>query len=120
VASEEKDMPVYHYDELEAVQIDENTTRRLAHTEHEMMIVVDFANGPTEPAPHHSHPHEQISYVAQGPVNFYLGQGPQQNVVRVETGDMIVVPPNLPHTVEPLGESTRLVDSFYPLREDFL
>lgn len=113
-------MPVFRYDKIEAVELNENMTRRLVHTEHEMVVVIDFHDGPAAPAPHHQHPHEQISYVAQGPVNFYLGKGDNEKVCRVETGDMIVVPPNLPHTVELLEETARLVDCFYPLRQDFM
>jgi quercetin dioxygenase-like cupin family protein len=38
----------------------------------------------------------------------------------VEAGDLIVVPSNAPHTVEVLSEAARLIDCFYPIREDFL
>ena len=113
-------MAIYHYDDLRAVSPAQGTTRRLAHSEHMMMVIVDFDGGPCPPAPHHSHPHEQISYVAQGPINFYMGEGEGQEITRVETGDLVVIPANLPHTVEVLAETARLVDAFYPLREDFL
>lgn len=53
-------------------------------------------------------------------MNFIMGEGDAQTVDLVETGDMIVVPPDVPHTVEVLGETARLVDCFYPIREDFL
>ena len=47
-------------------------TRYLAHTDHLMMVVIDFADGPSEaPDPPHSHPHEQISYVVSGEVLFF-------------------------------------------------
>ena len=35
-------------------------------------------------------------------------------------GDMVVVPQDAPHTVELLSDSARLIDCFYPIREDFL
>ncbi|MDF1526175.1 MAG: hypothetical protein RRA15_03085 [bacterium] len=35
-------------------------------------------------------------------------------------GDMVVVPPDEPHTVQPLTPRLRLVDSFTPLRTEFL
>ena len=79
-----------------------------------------FTFEPGSVVPEHDHPHEQITYIAQGPVNFFLGEGDEQTVDRVETGDMIVIPPNTPHTVEVLGETARLVDCFYPIREGFL
>ena len=46
-------------------------TRYLANTENLMLAVIDFQDGPTtEPDPPHSHPHEQISYVAAGEIIF--------------------------------------------------
>lgn len=113
-------MTVYRYDQIEAVTPSPGTTRRLCHSDSMMMVIVDFTGGPCAPAPHHSHPHEQISYIAQGPVNFLIGLGDEQVVTRVETGDMVVIPPDAPHTVEPLAKTARLIDAFYPLREDFL
>ena len=113
-------MTVYRYNQIEAVSPAPGTTRRLSHSENMMMVIVDFDGGPCPPAPPHSHPHEQISYIAQGPVKFYLGQGDDRTVTRVETGDMVVIPPHIPHTVEILAETARLVDAFHPIREDFL
>jgi hypothetical protein len=34
--------------------------------------------------------------------------------------DMITVPPDAPHTIQLLAEKVRLVDTFNPIREDFL
>ena len=113
-------MTVFRYDELATAEPAPGNIRRQAYSDNLMMVIVDFVGGPSAPQPHHSHPHEQISYVAQGPLNFYLGQGGEQTITRVETGDLVVIPPNLPHTVEPLAEETRLVDAFHPIRQEFL
>ena len=49
--------------------------RRVAHTENLMMVVWDFTDGPAgEPDPLHSHPHEQVTYVVQGQVLFFIGE----------------------------------------------
>jgi quercetin dioxygenase-like cupin family protein len=91
--------------------------RYLAHTDHLMMAVLDFNDGPTEqPDPPHSHPHEQITYVAEDRVRFFLGDNPHE----LSAGDMIAVPPNVPHTIQLLTTHARLVDTFSPVREDFL
>ena len=111
-------MAVYKYAELDVAKPEPNVLRRHVCNENVMMTIFDFVSGPIAP-PHH-HPHEQITYIAEGPVNFFLGEGDAQTVALVETGDLIVVPPNTPHTVEVLGESARLVDCFYPIREGFL
>lgn len=91
--------------------------RYLTHTEHLMMTVLDFHDGPTEqPDPPHSHPHEQITYVAEGRVRFFLGS----DAYELSAGDMIAIPADVPHAIQLLTPSARLVDTFSPVREDFL
>lgn len=97
--------------------IAEKRTRYLTHTENLMMVVIDFDDGPTSgPDPPHSHPHEQVSYVASGEVLFFL----EGVSTHLGPGDMFTVPPDLPHSVQLLTDHVRLVDTFTPLREDFL
>jgi quercetin dioxygenase-like cupin family protein len=92
-------------------------TRYLAFTETLMMVVIDFHDGPTsEPDPPHSHPHEQISYVVSGEINLFL----DNKLTRLGPGDMFTVPPNLPHSVQLLTSHVRIVDTFTPIRKDFL
>lgn len=105
--------------EKEAVieSIGDKRTRYLAHTDSLMMVVIDFNDGPTsEPDPPHDHPHEQISYVVSGEVILFLDGEP----TRLGPGDMFTVPPNIPHSVQLLSSHVRLVDTFTPLRQDFL
>jgi unsaturated pyranuronate lyase len=97
--------------------IGENRTRYLAHTDHLMMAVIDFNDGPTDaPDPPHSHPHEQVSYVASGEIIFFL----DDEETRLGPGDIFTVPPNIPHSVRLLTRHVRLVDTFYPIREEFI
>ncbi len=92
-------------------------TRYLAHSDTLMMAVIDFDDGPTsEPDPPHQHPHEQVSYVASGEILFFL----DGKSTRLSSGDMYTVPPNIPHSIQLLSEHVRLIDSFTPLRDDFL
>ena len=82
-----------------------------------MMVIFDFDDGPrTEPDPPHSHPHEQVSYVAEGEIYFFL-EDKREHLI---PGDMFLVPPDVPHTIQLLTKHVRLVDCFHPLREDFL
>jgi len=97
--------------------IGEGRTRYLAHTDKLMMAVIDFRDGPSrEPDPPHSHPHEQVSYVASGEIIVFIGD----EQTRLGPGDMFSVPPDVPHSVQLLSEYVRLVDTFYPVRDDFL
>lgn len=97
--------------------IGEKRTRYLTHTDKLMMVVIDFNDGPTsKPDPPHHHPHEQVSYVAAGRVLFFLDGQPTE----LSPGDIFTVPPDIPHSVQLLTSHVRLVDTFTPVREDFL
>ena len=103
--------------EITPEPIGEGRTRYLAHTEKLMMVVIDFRDGPTgEPDPPHSHPHEQISYVVSGELIVFIGD----EQTRLGHGDMFTVPPDIPHSVQLLTEYVRLVDTFHPIRDEFL
>jgi quercetin dioxygenase-like cupin family protein len=92
-------------------------TRYLAHTDHLLAVVIDFEDGPAaEPDAPHSHPHEQVTYVASGSLIFFVDGEP----FHLETGDLIAVPPDVPHCIQTLSDHVRLVDTFNPIREDFL
>lgn len=91
--------------------------RRLGYTDNLMMVIIDFDNGPqSEPDPPHSHPHEQTCYVAAGEIFFFLDDQCEQ----LGPGDMFLVPPDKPHSIQRLTEHVRLVDCFTPIRQDFL
>ena len=110
-------MTTLRYHEMPTEKIREGAERRLAHTDNLMIVVVDFYDGPkSEPDPPHSHPHEQVSYVAAGEVLFVTG-GRQ---TRLGPGDVFLVPSGERHSIQLLSEHVRLVDCFTPIREDFL
>jgi quercetin dioxygenase-like cupin family protein len=97
--------------------IAEGRTRMLAQTDRLMTAVIDFHDGPTsEPDPPHSHPHEQITYVAEGEIFFCVADEKH----RLGPGDLFTVPGGVPHSVQLLTAKVRLVDTFTPIREDFL
>ncbi len=110
-------MTILKYDESPAEQLREGAERRLGHTDNLMLVVMDFHDGPKEqPDPLHSHPHEQVSYVAEGEIIFVM-DGQQ---TRLGPGDMYLIPSGRPHSIQQLTEHVRLVDCFTPIREDFL
>src|SRR5579871_433735 len=65
--------------------------------------------------PLHSHHNEQISYVLEGDLEFLIGR----RKIRVKGGEVLAIPPHLPHRVEALMDSLSL-DIFNPPREDWL
>jgi quercetin dioxygenase-like cupin family protein len=68
--------------------------------------------------PTHSHHNEQVTYVLEGSLKFLLGEDQDEEVI-VRTGEVLVIPPNLPHSAEAL-EDTFDIDIFDPPRQDWL
>lgn len=98
-------------------RISKNLKRTIEHLDSIMVVVCDFSNGPMkEPEPPHSHPHEQITYVAEGELFFYK----DGKEFHLRKGDLINIPPEVKHCVRTLSEDVRLIDSFSPIRKDFL
>jgi quercetin dioxygenase-like cupin family protein len=111
-------MSVLKFEEVPYEKVRDGLMRKIIHTEKLMTVLIDFSDGPWEkPDPPHSHPHEQISYVAEGEILFFCEGEPEQHLKR---GDMFAVPGGKKHTVQLLTEKVRLVDNFSPPREDFL
>jgi quercetin dioxygenase-like cupin family protein len=110
-------MAVQRYKEMKVDLIQDRVERRLGHTDNLMMVIIDFDDGPqAQPDPPHAHPHEQVSYVAEGEINFFL----EGKCDRLSSGDMFLVPPDKPHSIQLLTQHVRLVDCFNPIRQDFL
>lgn len=92
----------------------EGTTRKiLTYNEDLMMVEVTFAKGAI--GAEHTHPHQQICYIAKGSFEFNLDG--EKKVVK--QGDSILIPGNINHGVKAL-EDAIIVDTFTPMRKDFL
>jgi quercetin dioxygenase-like cupin family protein len=111
-------MGTFKFSDLPVTAIRPGVERRIAYTDHLMLVIFDFSDGPqTQPDPPHKHPHEQVSYVARGVILFFLGS---EAPVHLKPGDGYTVPADVPHCIQLLTPRARLVDAFTPLREDFL
>lgn len=111
-------MPVLRTETATRTNVRDGLSRRLVHAKNLMMVVIDFTNGPwPEPETLQSHIHEQTTYVAAGEILFFCeGEKEQQ----LKAGDMFWVPSNLKHGIQLLSERATLVDSFNPIRKDFI
>ena len=111
-------MAVLKFNDVPYEIVREGLQRKIIHTDNLMTVLIDFSDGPWEkPEPPHSHPHEQTSYVAEGEIIFLCEGEADQHL---KAGDMFAAPSGRPHTIQLLTEKARLVDSFTPVREDFL
>jgi len=79
------------------------------------MMVVEFAMEQGTAVEPHQHPHEQISYVMQGKVAYYDGEGTR---FVLEAGECCAFDSEQPHGAKALTDVV-IVDSFAPPREDF-
>jgi quercetin dioxygenase-like cupin family protein len=64
--------------------------------------------------PRHTHPHEQIGYLARGRLVFVLGDEERE----LRAGDSWLVPSGVPHMVTALEDSIA-IDVFSPPREEY-
>jgi quercetin dioxygenase-like cupin family protein len=81
---------------------------------HTMFSCVDFTPGAVVPL--HSHPHEQLGVVLQGELEMEIGG--ERRALR--PGDAYVIPGGVQHGARAHAGPVRVLDVFYPLREDYL
>ena len=86
--------------------------RTLTEGERMMLIEVTLAQGAVVPS--HTHPHEQIGYLASGRLVFEIGDERRE----LSAGDSWEVPSNVPHQVTALEHSIA-IDIFSPPREEY-
>lgn len=111
-------MSVLKFEESIPEKVRDGLERRIIFTPNLMTVIVDFSDGPWDEAePFHSHPHEQTSYVASGEIIFYCEDEPEQFL---QEGDLFAVPSGKKHTIRLLSRQARLIDSFNPIRKEFL
>lgn len=100
-------------DEGKVTQLD-GSSRRVILSLPELMLV-EFTFEKNGVGALHSHPHIQSSYVAEGVFEVTI-DGVTQTIA---AGGAYIVPSGLVHGVKAL-EAGKLIDSFTPVREDFL
>lgn len=85
----------------------------MGYNDNLMLVKVKFETGAIGSP--HQHPHTQITYVASGVFEFTT----DGETKIVKAGDGIYIKPDVLHGCECL-EAGLLIDTFSPLREDFL
>jgi quercetin dioxygenase-like cupin family protein len=65
--------------------------------------------------PEHSHHNEQITYILEGALKF----GIDGKEIVVKAGEVLTIPPNMPHSAEALADTVDL-DIFNPPRADWI
>jgi quercetin dioxygenase-like cupin family protein len=107
---------LHRWESMPKEQLNENIGRRMITGERMMIAHIYLKKGTV--VPRHHHHNEQITYVLEGALRFRLGAEGEQEVM-VRAGEVLTIPPNLPHSAEAL-EDTLDVDIFDPPRQDWL
>ncbi len=97
-------------------EVNPHLSRRLITGERMMYAQVLLKKGAV--VPKHSHDNEQITFIVEGALKFWIGEE-QDEVLVVRTGEVLLIPSHVPHKAEAL-EDTVDVDIFCPPREDWL
>src|SRR3954454_11288656 len=120
----------YRWDELPREALNPQLGRRLIATERMMLAQVLLERGCL--VPRHEHENEQLTYILEGTLRFWLGDDEAEGVdvaaggvlhipphLAARAGGGLPPPPPLPHRAEAL-EDTLDVDVFSPPRQDWL
>jgi quercetin dioxygenase-like cupin family protein len=106
----------FRWDDMPRETLNAGLGRRLITGDQVMLAHVYFTAG-TE-VPTHRHHNEQITYILEGALQFFLGED-EEHVHTVHAGEVLVIPGNLPHRAVALEDSLD-VDVFSPPRQDWL
>lgn len=106
----------YRWEDIPKEALKPDLARRLIATDRMMLAQVYLQKGCVVPT--HEHENEQLTYILEGTLRFWLGEDGSQ-VVDVAAGEVLHIPSHLPHKAEAL-ETTLDVDIFCPPRQDWL
>ena len=106
----------FRWEDMPKERVTDMLDRRLITGDRMMLAHVYLKKGCIVPT--HSHENEQITYILEGALRFWIGEDGAQEVV-VRAGEVLTIPSNVVHKAEAL-EDTLDVDVFSPPRQDWL
>lgn len=106
---------LYRWEDMPREVLNPEMSRRLIATERMMLAHVYLEKGCI--VPRHSHENEQLTWIVEGVLRFWLGE--DESEVDVAAGQVLHIPSHLAHKAEAL-EKTLDVDIFAPPRLDWL
>ncbi len=107
------------WDKIRLEQVTDDISRRLFTGERMMLAQVYLDEGAI--VPWHSHENEQLTWVLEGSLRFWLGEEGSADVQElvINSGEVLFIPSGVPHKAEALAD-TLDVDIFSPPRQDWL
>jgi len=103
------------WDKMEKEPVTDVISRRVISGDRAMLAQIYLEKGAVVPL--HSHENEQITYLLEGVLKFWLGEEKEELILRA--GEVLHIPSNVPHQAEALEDCVD-VDVFSPPRQDWL
>lgn len=113
----EAETRLFRWEEMPKETVTDGISRRLVTGDRMMLAHVYLDEGTV--VPRHAHANEQLTYILDGALRFSVGEEGDDREVVVRAGEVLHIPPGVPHEAEAL-EDTLDVDVFSPPREDWL
>jgi quercetin dioxygenase-like cupin family protein len=104
---------LHRWDEIALEKVTEMLSRKIIAGDREMVVQIYVKRGCLVPM--HSHDSEQMTYVLQGALRAIV----HGDEVVVREGEILHVPPGIPHQAEAI-EDTFTLDLFCPIRHEWL
>ncbi|MEX2227998.1 MAG: cupin domain-containing protein [Dehalococcoidia bacterium] len=108
-------MTLYRWDDVKKEQLSDTLVRRFVHGERGMVAQLWLSKGSRVPT--HVHEAEQLTYVVDGHLRLWLGD--PEKAFDVRSGEILVIPANVPHRAEAVVDTYDL-DIFAPPRRDWI
>ena len=96
--------------------VNPSMARKIISGEKLMIAKMKFKDGFV--VPQHHHVHEQVTQVVAGQMRFWFGEN-KEHIMDLYPGDVVVIPPNLPHEALMIGDVEE-IDTWAPPRQDWL
>jgi quercetin dioxygenase-like cupin family protein len=103
------------WDRMEMEKVTDVIHRKVISGERAMLAHIYLDKGARVPM--HSHENEQITYLVEGVLKFWIGEEREELVLRA--GEVLHIPSNVPHEAEALEDCVD-IDVFSPPRQDWL
>ena len=111
-----RNVTFYRWDDMAKEKVTDLLDRRLITGDRMMLAHVYLKKGCV--VPRHQHENEQLTYVLEGALHFYIGEDEKKEVV-IRAGEVLHIPSWVLHKAVAL-EDTLDVDVFSPPRADWL
>ena len=105
-------MEYFQLSDMEWKEIVPGFKGRFIHSENMSFVNWDIEAGAL--LPEHTHPHEQVTSVIEGELDLTVAG----KIKTIGPGSVLIVPPNAVHSGKALT-NCRIIDAFYPVREDY-